>query len=56
MIAIDGTYRALLEEEGEKRKRDLSEPLEDSIVGAPLKYCLVYTSSIEKSRVPPPSP
>jgi hypothetical protein len=53
-IAKDGTYRALLEEE-QKRKRDLSKPLEDSIVGATLKYRLVYTSSVDKSRVPPPS-
>jgi hypothetical protein len=47
-IAKDGTDRALLEEE-QKRKRDLSKPLEDSIVGATLKYRLVYTSSVDKS-------
>jgi hypothetical protein len=35
MIAQDGTYRALLAEEEEKRKRDLSKPSKDSIVGAP---------------------
>jgi hypothetical protein len=53
-IAQDGTYRALLEEEEEKRKKDLSEPLDDSIEGAPPKYHLVYTPSPGKSRVPPP--
>jgi hypothetical protein len=34
-IAQDGTYRALLVEEEGKRKRDLSEPLDDSTEGAP---------------------
>jgi hypothetical protein len=48
-IAQDGTYRALLVEEEEKRKRDLSEPSEDSIVGTLPKYRLVYTPSISKS-------
>jgi hypothetical protein len=38
VIAQDGTYRALLVEEEEKRKRDLSEPSDDSTEGAPLKY------------------
>jgi hypothetical protein len=56
VIAQDGTYRALLAEEEEKRKRDLSEPSDDSIEGAPLKYRLVYNSLVGKSRVPPPSP
>jgi hypothetical protein len=55
-IAQDGTYRALLAEEKEKRKRDSSEPLEDNTVGAPSKYRLVYTPSAGKSRVPPPPP
>jgi hypothetical protein len=55
-IDQDGTYRALLVEEEEKRKRDLSEPLDDSIEGAPLKCHLVYTLSASKSRVPPPPP
>jgi hypothetical protein len=45
VIAQDGTYRALLAKEEEKRKRDLLEPLEDSTVGAPPKYRLVYTPS-----------
>jgi hypothetical protein len=45
VIAQDGTYRALLAKEEEKRKRDLLEPLEDSTVGAPPKYHLVYTPS-----------
>jgi hypothetical protein len=53
-IAQDGTYQALLAEEEEKRKRDLSEPLDDSTEGAPPKYCLVYNSSTGRSRVPPP--
>jgi hypothetical protein len=56
VIAQDGTYQALLEEEEEKRNRDLSEPSDDSTEGAPLKYRLVYTSSAGKSRVPPPPP
>jgi hypothetical protein len=55
-IAQDGTYRALLVEEEEKRKRVLSEPSEDSTDDAPLKYHLVYTPSAGMSRVPPPSP
>jgi hypothetical protein len=48
-IAQDGTYQALLAGEEEKRKRDLSEPSEDTTVGAPLKYRLVYTPSVGKS-------
>jgi CRISPR/Cas system Type II protein with McrA/HNH and RuvC-like nuclease domain len=55
-IAQDGTYRALLADEEEKRKWDLSEPADDSTEGAPLKYHLVYTPSASKLRVPPPSP
>jgi hypothetical protein len=55
-IAQDGTYRALLAEEEEKRKRDLSKPLEDSTVGAPPMYRLVYTPSAGKSRVPTQPP
>jgi hypothetical protein len=55
-IAQDGTYRSILAEEEERRKRDLSERSEDSTVDAPLKYRLVYTPSIGKSRVTPPSP
>jgi hypothetical protein len=38
-INQDGTYRALLAEVEEKRKRDLSQPLDDSTKGAPSKYC-----------------
>jgi hypothetical protein len=53
MIAQDGTYQTLLAEEEEKRKSDLSEPSDDSTKGAPPKYCLVYSSSMGKSRVPP---
>jgi hypothetical protein len=49
VISQDGTYRALLVEEEEKRKRDLSEPSEDSFVGALQKYHLVYTLSFGKS-------
>jgi hypothetical protein len=52
----DMSFNALLAEVEEKRKRDLSEPLDDSTKGAPSKYRLVYTPSIGKSRVPPPSP
>jgi hypothetical protein len=52
----DGTYQALLAEEEEKRKRDLSEPSDDSTEGAPPKYHLVYTPSVGKSRVPPSPP
>jgi hypothetical protein len=48
-IEQDGTYQALFVEEEEKRKRDLLEPLDDSIEGAPPKYRLVYTSSAGKS-------
>jgi hypothetical protein len=55
-IAQDGTYRALLAEEEEKRRRDLSEPSDDSTEGALPKYRLLYTSSTGKSRVPPPLP
>jgi hypothetical protein len=56
VIDQDGTYRALLVEEDEKRKRVVSGPLEDSTEGVPLKYRLVYTPSLGKSQVPPPSP
>jgi hypothetical protein len=55
-IVQDGTYRVLLAEEEENRKRIMSGPLKDSTVGAPPKYYLVYTPSIGKSQVPPPSP
>jgi hypothetical protein len=55
-IEQEGTYRALLAEEEEKRKRVISGPSKDSFVGAPPNYHLVYTSSAGKSRVPPPSP
>jgi hypothetical protein len=48
-IAQDTTYRALLAEEEEKRKSDLSEPSKDSTVGAQPKYHLVYNPSISKS-------
>jgi hypothetical protein len=48
-IDQDGTYRALLVEEEEKRKRVMSGPCEDSTEGAPPKYCLVYTPSAGKS-------
>jgi hypothetical protein len=47
-IDQDGTYRALLVEEEEKRKRVVSGPSEDSTEGAPPKYHLVYTPSIGK--------
>jgi hypothetical protein len=47
-IDQDGTYRALMVEEEEKRKRVVSGPSEDSTEGAPLKYHLVYTPSIGK--------
>jgi hypothetical protein len=50
----EGTYRALLAEEEEKRKRVMSGPSEDSTRGAPSKYRLVYTLSTSKSRIPPP--
>jgi hypothetical protein len=55
-IDEDGTYRALLAEEKEKRKRVMSGPSGDSTEGAPLKYHLVYTPLASKSRVPPPHP
>jgi hypothetical protein len=48
VIDQDGTYRALLVEEEEKRKRVVSGPSEDSTEGAPPKYHLVYTPSIGK--------
>jgi hypothetical protein len=54
-IDQDGTYRALLAEEEEKIKRVVSGPSEDSTDDTPLKCRLVYTPSIGKSRVPPPS-
>jgi hypothetical protein len=56
VIAQDDTYRALLEEEEEKRKRVMTGPSEDSTKGAPPKYRLVYTPSMGKSEVPPPPP
>jgi hypothetical protein len=55
-VEQEGTYIALLVEEEKMRKRASLRPLEDSIGGAPLKYCLVYTPSVGKSRVPPPPP
>jgi hypothetical protein len=55
-IKQEGTYQAELAEEEKVRKRDLLGPLEHSTKGAPPKYCLVYTPSAGKSRVPPPPP
>jgi hypothetical protein len=55
-IAQDGTYRVLLAEEEEKRKKVMSGPSEDSTEGAPPKYRLVYTPSAGKSKVPSPPP
>jgi hypothetical protein len=55
-IEQEGTYITLLTEEEKRRKRASLRPLEDSTGGAPLKYRLVYTPSIGKSRVPPPPP
>jgi hypothetical protein len=49
VIEQEGTYRALLAEEEEKRKRVMSGPSEDSTEGAPLKYLLVYTPSVGQS-------
>jgi hypothetical protein len=48
-IEQEGTYRALLSEEEEKRKRVMSRHSEDSTGGAPPKYHLVYTPSTGKS-------
>jgi hypothetical protein len=48
-VEQNGTYKALLVEEEEKRKRIMSGPSEDSTQGVPLKYRLVYTQSIGKS-------
>jgi hypothetical protein len=48
-IDQDGTYRALLVEEEEKRNWDVLGPSEDSTDGTPPKYHLVYTLSIGKS-------
>jgi hypothetical protein len=48
-IEQEGTYRALLVEEENMRRRAVSGPLKDSFVGAPPKYRLVYTSSIGNS-------
>jgi hypothetical protein len=56
VIEQEGTYKALLAEEVKMRKTSVSGTLEDSFVDAPPKYRLVYTPSIGKSRVPPPSP
>jgi hypothetical protein len=53
-IAQDGTYRALLAEGEEKRKRVLSKPSDDSTEGASPKYHLVYTPSMGKSQAPSP--
>jgi hypothetical protein len=53
-IEQDGTYRALLIEEEEKRKMVVSGPSEDSTRGAPLKYHLVYTPAVGQSWVPSP--
>jgi hypothetical protein len=49
LIDQDGTYRALLVEEEEKRKRAMSGPTGDRTEGAPPKYHLVYTPSTSKS-------
>jgi hypothetical protein len=56
VIDQDGTYRALLAEEEEKRKWVMLGPLGDSTESVALKYRLVYTPSADKSRVPPPPP
>jgi hypothetical protein len=55
-IAQDGTYRALLAEEEEKRKRVVSGPSDNITEGALPKYRLVYTSSTSKSKIAPPPP
>jgi hypothetical protein len=55
-IAQDGTYRALLAEEEEKRKGDLLEPSDDCTEVALPKYHLVYTPATGKSQVSSPSP
>jgi hypothetical protein len=55
-IEQEGTYIALLAEEEKMRKRASLRPLEDTTGDAPLKYRLVYTPSVGKSRVPPPLP
>jgi hypothetical protein len=48
MIEQEGTYRTLLAEEEEKRKRLLSEHSEDSTEGVPPRYHLVYIPSAGK--------
>jgi hypothetical protein len=55
-IEQEGTYIALLAEDEKMRKRASLRPLEDSTGGAPLKYRLVYTPAVGKSRVSPPPP
>jgi hypothetical protein len=55
-IVQEGTYIALLVEEEKMRNRASSRPLEESPGGAALKYSLVYTPSVGKSRVPPSPP
>jgi hypothetical protein len=47
-ITQDGSYRVLLVEEEEKRKRVVLGPSKNSTEGAPPKYRLVYTPSIGK--------
>jgi hypothetical protein len=54
-IEQEGTYKALLVEE-KMRKITLSGPSKEGTGGAPPKYHLVYTPSVGKARVPPPSP
>jgi hypothetical protein len=49
VIEQEDTYRALLTEEEKMRKRVMLGPSEDSFMGAPPKYRLVYTPSIGKS-------
>jgi hypothetical protein len=56
VIDQDGLYKAILAEKEKMRKRALLGPLEDSTLGAPPKYSLVYTPSAGKSRVAPPPP
>jgi hypothetical protein len=55
-IEQESTYRALLAEEEKMGKRALLVSSGDSTGGAPLKYRLVYTPSVSKSRVQPPPP
>jgi hypothetical protein len=53
-IEEEGTYKALLVEEEEKRNRIVLGPSKDSTGCAPLMYHLIYTPPAGKSRVPPP--